>query len=305
VDDEELIPAIPTLDDDAIFGEDLLPTAPTLDDNSIYGEGLLPVIPALDDETIFRDTTKDRIEAIDSAISGADEKKAAVIDVTKRPAGEDLEAMDFEERVEYLKKVVVKNPPQREIKYRTLRFCCERRILPEVEEFIAACPEYDPRVISPYFLLQFLLKGGGLFVYELDADGEIIVPEQKEGLTEDEIDDLVAELAFECNEYGRELVERMSPKNRILELLSITPEYYDTFIEVLDFLTEKRTFAKVDTLLRGRDVLMVGRDPGDRPIQPSVFVDRLEEAGGIFWEKGWLITEDAKELLETLKERRA
>ena len=152
---------------------------------------------------------------------------------------------------------------------------------------------------------MFLIKGGGTELLELDENGEIILPEQKEGLTEDEIDDLVVELAFETNEYGKELVERMSPKNRLLELLDITPQYFDTFIEVLGFLTEKQSMADVDTLLRGRDVLMAGREPGERPVQPSVFVDKLEKAGGIYWEKGWLITEAGRELLETLEERRS
>ena len=229
----------------------------------------------------------------------------AYLDVSKRHAAKDLESLSFEERVEHLKATIVRHPLHREIHYKTLRFCLERHTLPEVEEFIASCPEFPSAVQSPYYLLQFLIKGGGTIVYELDENGEIVLPEQKEGLTEDEIDDLVAQIAFETNEFGRELAERMSPKNRLLELLSITSDYYDTFIEVLDFLNEKRSFGDVDDLLRGRDVLMAGRDPHDRPIQPSVFVDKLEKAGGIVWKDGWIITEEAKELLVTLKERRS
>ena len=230
--------------------------------------------------------------------------KPVLIDVAERAPEKGLDDLSFEERVEHLKTIIEFNPTHREIHYKTLRYCCNRRVLPEVEEFIASLPEFETTFQSPYFLLQFLLKGGGTIVFELDESGEIIVPEQKEGLTEDEIDDLVAELAFETNEYGRELVERMSPKNRLLDLLSITPGYYDAFIEVLDFLTEKRSMAEVDTLLRGRDVLMLGRDPKDRPIQPSVFVDKLEKAGAIYWERGWIITEEAKGLLDTLKVKR-
>ncbi|MDR1184028.1 MAG: hypothetical protein LBK67_04455 [Coriobacteriales bacterium] len=209
-----------------------------------------------------------------------------------------------QERVDSLKMVVTRSPLQREIKYKTLKFCCSRRILPEVEDFIASCPEFASAEQSPFFLLRFLLEGGGIDAFELDEEGNVVTDECKEGLTEDEIDDLVVQFAYETNEVGRELVELMSPKQRLLKLLEITPEYYDTFVEVLDFLTTKRSFADVDTLLRGDDVLMVGRDPDDRPAQPSVFVDKLEKAGGIYWEEGWVITEEGREVLEMLRERR-
>jgi len=200
--------------------------------------------------------------------------------------------------------VVRRNPLNREIHFKTLAFCCQRRLLPEVEDFIAACPEFSSTDQSPYFLLQFLLKGNGLDSFEVDAAGQVIRPEQKEGLSEDEIDDLVAQYAYETNAVGRQYIKLNSPQNRLLELLNVTPEYYDTYIEVLGFLTEKRSLASVDTLLRGRQVLMVNRDPDDRPIQPSVFIDKLERAGGIFWEKGWQITPEGRELLQILEERR-
>lgn len=225
-------------------------------------------------------------------------------DIAERTPGPDFGAMDFGERVDYLREVVLKNPLEREIHYKTLKFCCDRRTLHEVEDFIGACPEFPSTTQSQYYLLQFLLMGRGIEEFELDKDGNVIAPEQKEGLTEDEIDDLVATPAYETNEYGRELVEQMSPENRIGELLDVMPDQYDTFIEVLDFLTEKRSLGQVDALLRGRDVLTSGRDPGERPLQPSVFVDKLEKAAAIYWEKGWLISEDGLVLLETLKERR-
>ena len=203
-----------------------------------------------------------------------------------------------------LDKVVQRNPLNREIHFKTLAFCCTRRLLPEVEDFIAACPEFASAEQSPYFLLQFLLKGHGIDSFEVDADGQVVTPEQKEGLSEDEIDDLVAQTAYETNAVGRQYIELKSPQNRLLELLGLTPEYYDTYIEVLGFLTEKRSLASVDSMLRGRQVLMANRDPDDRPVQPSVFIDKLERAGGIFWEKGWQTTPAGRELLQVLEERR-
>ena len=214
-----------------------------------------------------------------------------------------LALMTFEERIDLVERAVKRNPLHREVLYKTLKYCMERRLLPDVEESIASYPEFPSTAQSPYYLLHFLVKDGGIDVFELDEEGEVVTEERKEGLTEDEIDDLVAQYAYQTNDIGAVIVEKMSPKNRLIELLGIVPDYYDTYIEVLGFLEEKKTFASVDTLLRGRDVLMANRDPGDRPIQPSVFIDKLEKAGGIYWDGGWLITPEGKELLETLQER--
>lgn len=233
-----------------------------------------------------------------------EEAAAVVIDVADSNKKKEIGDMDYEERIEFLRKAVLCHPGHREILYKTLKYCCERHLLNDVEEYIADCPEFKSANQTPYHLLMFMVDGGGVELLELGHDGEVILPEQTEGLTEDEIDDLIDDFAFETNEYGRDLVEQMSPKRRILDLLEITPEFYDSFIEVMEFLTEKHSLADVDRLLRGRDVLKVGVEPGTPLIQPSVFVDKLEKAGGIYWKDGWIITNEGQEVLETLLKRR-
>ena len=225
-------------------------------------------------------------------------------DVAEREnAAVSLDSMTFEERIALLERSVKRNPLHREVLYKTLKYCMERRLLPDVEETIASYPEFPGTAQSPYFLLNFLVKDGGIDVFELDEEGDVVTEERKEGLDEDAIDDLVVQYAYQTNDIGKTVVEEMSPKNRLIELLGIVPEYYDTYIEVLGFLEEKKSFAAVDTLLRGREVLMATRGPDERPLQPSVFIDKLERAGGIYWDGGWIITPEGKELLETLKER--
>jgi hypothetical protein len=39
---------------------------------------------------------------------------------------------------------------------------------------------------------------------------------------------------------------------------------------------------------------MLGRSEGDRPLQPSVFLDKLAATGAIVWSEGWIITEEGK-----------
>ena len=244
----------------------------------------------------------DGLEGNDGPDEGEDGSSA--LEVSERPVNTSvLDAMSFEERIEHLARAVKRNPLQREILYKALKFCITRRLLPDVEEMIASCPEFEGAGQSPFFLLRFVVQAGGIEVFEIDEEGEEVTDDRKAGLSEDEIDDLVAQYAYETNDIGKTVVEQMSPKNRMIELLEIEPAYYDTYIEVLGFLEEKQSFAAIDTLLRGREVLMANRDPSDRPIQPSVFIDKLERAGGIYWEKGWVVTEEGKELLETLRER--
>jgi hypothetical protein len=64
-------------------------------------------------------------------------------------------------------------------------------------------------------------------------------------------------------------------------------------VEILDFLTTKRNFGEVDALLRNRAAL----SRGEETIQPSVFVDKLEKAGAVFWQDGWQASEGGREYL--------
>jgi hypothetical protein len=211
------------------------------------------------------------------------------------------ESLSLEERATSLYDAVTRNPLHREIHRKTLAFCDKQQILSDVESFIAACPEFSSASQSPYFLLHFIVDAGGIDSFELDVDGSVITPQQKEGLSEDEIDDLVVQFAYQTNEAGRVVAQRMSPQKRLEALLNTEQQYKETYLEVLRFLTKKHDFAAVDTLLRGRDVLMVGREADDRPIQPSVFIDKLEKTGAIYWEKGWIISSEGKDFLESLE----
>jgi hypothetical protein len=227
---------------------------------------------------------------------GLEDSEAAEVEEAREETG-------FEQRYERLRRYVFSNPAHREINYKILKYCREPRALNDLEERVGEYPEYKSARQSQYFLITWLAQHEGLTELEIDENDNIVQPEQKEGLTEDEVDDLVADYAYETTDVGLALVDEMNPEHRLMELLEIVPEHYDTYIEVLEFLEEPRGFANVDSLLRGRDVLMVGRDSLDQPMQPSVFVDRLERAGGIFWDEGWMITPEGKELLETIRKR--
>jgi hypothetical protein len=210
----------------------------------------------------------------------------------------------YEQRVAKACTLLLHNPSVRPILYRILKICLPQRLgLHELEEEIQRQPEFSGVVHPPYFLIQWLADVGALDAFDLDEEGNDVTPEQLEGLTIDEIDDLVSDTAFQTSGIGSEVIREFSPQSCLLELLNIAPERYDTYIEVLEFLTEKRSFSDIDQLLRGRDVLMSGRNSDNIPMQPSVFVDKLASSGGIINNGGWQITPEGKELLEAIKEK--
>lgn len=214
--------------------------------------------------------------------------------------------LSYEQRVEKACTLLLQNPTNRPILYRILKICRPQRMrLHQLEEQIQQQPEFSIVVHPPYFLIQWLVDVGALDTFDLDEDGNDVSPEQLEGLTVDEADDLIADTAFQTSAVGLDVIEEFSPQSRLIEVMNIVPERYDTYLEILEFLTERRPLSEIYELLRDRDVLMSGRDPGDNPIQPSVFVDKLADSGGIIFDKGWQITPEGKELLEAIKDRRS
>jgi hypothetical protein len=177
----------------------------------------------------------------------------------------------------------------------------KRLSLHELEAFILELPEAKSATQPPYFLIQWLADTGALDVFELDTEGKDITDERKARLSEDEIDDLAIDIAYQTNEVGVAVIGEFNTATRLMNLLAIVPERFDTYIEILSFLEELRPYAEVDALLRDRDILMLGRSEDERPLQPSVFIDKLAAAGGIAWDDGWIITEEGKELLESVR----
>jgi hypothetical protein len=209
----------------------------------------------------------------------------------------------FEEAFAALRRFVYSSPLTREMFYRMLTYCRIPRLEADLEDHILTFLEFKSARQSQYVLIMWLVEKGGLIKNEIDGQGEVIDADRKLGLSEDEIDDLVAGYTYQSSPVGLALAEEMDPKHRLMGLLNIVPEHYETYVEVLEFLGEKKSFAKVNGLLRGRAVLTSGRGATEEPLQPSVFIDKLEKAGGIVWQDGWMTTREGKELLETIKAR--
>jgi len=196
---------------------------------------------------------------------------------------------------------VLKQPLHREILCKTLGFCRQRRALTDVEAEIAAYPEFDYAAQDQYHLISFLAEAGGLSRLELDADGKVVGEERKAGLTEDEIDDVVVSYAFVTTEAGRCVFEeQFRPGTRVREMLDAAPEYADTYVAIMSFCRESRTYQEIEDFLDGSGA---GSSGEEDVVHPSYFVNALERAGALVWNGGWLLSDDGRALLGSTSEQ--
>ena len=224
------------------------------------------------------------------------------IQVSEADAGY-IDPVVFGRMVAKVTEAVTRNPLQRELFYKVLSFCQESKPLREIEQMVMALPGFERTSANAYHFIAVMENAGGLERFELDDEGDVVDDARKAGLTEDEIDDLVAEYAFMTTPAGQAVVEQHTPRARIIELLGLVPERRDTYIELMEFLAEEpRTYNEVTQLLDGRDVLWHLDSKGTPELmQPSVFLDKLHDAAAIEWQQGWQLSEEGRAYLDELK----
>ena len=255
----------------------------------------------VDDEASFDEQTEEGLVAdlTDVAREGdsLDDAQACEAD-----AGY-IDPVVFGRMVAKVTEAVTRNPLQRELFYKVLSFCQESKPLREIEQMVMALPDFERTSTNAYHFIAVMENAGGLERFELDDEGDVVDDARKAGLTEDEVDDLVAEYAFMTTPAGQAVVEQHTPRARIIELLGLVPERRDTYIELMEFLAEEpRTYNEVTQLLDGRDVLWHLDSKGNPELmQPSVFLDKLHSAAAIEWHQGWQLSEEGRTYLDELK----
>ncbi|WP_350454939.1 hypothetical protein [Slackia heliotrinireducens] len=216
----------------------------------------------------------------------------------ERETLEETAELSFEEKLVVLNRAVTRQPLNRELMLRILSFCTEEKKLNDVENHVMSFPEYSRATENPVYMTKVLVRCDGLEEIERTAEGKRVLPEDKEGLTEDEIDDLVATTNFITTEVGAQVVADHSPAARLAALLETSPERAETFQEMLEFVAEKpRTYGEVTDLLKGRPVLQTIINGRTETVQPSVFIDKLERAGVLVWDNGWKLTKEGEAFL--------
>ncbi|MCD8207214.1 MAG: hypothetical protein LUD72_04665 [Bacteroidales bacterium] len=221
-----------------------------------------------------------------------------------REEEEELEEFDedvedsFDVKLAKLEETVTRQSLHREIMYQALVFCQERHLLREVEDTIAALPEFKHAVQSQYHIIQALCKGGGLVRFYLGEDGEVLDDAYLETLSEDEQDDLIYDEVYETTDVGKAFVEQHAPHSRLEELFEQEPKRKDTYLELLELCDKgPQTYKTIEELLKGRDVLIRETNCSTEMVQPSVFVDKLQRAAGLVWDDGWKTTDEGRDVL--------
>lgn len=240
----------------------------------------------------------DGVESDNGMLDPAETDLASSEAIPEKP---DSDAWSQEQRLDFLEREVCRHPLNRELLYKTLELCFEPLELSALEQRMLSFPEASQATQDPYHLACLLEDAGGLRRIELDEEGCEVTDLQKQDLTEDEVDDLVASVQFETTEVGRTFVCQHDPRRRLAELLDAEPVRKSCYIELLGFCNEQpRTYAEIEALLRSNAVLLSEKKSG-LPLQPSVFVDKLERAGILEWRDGWSLSQEGRGCLDALK----
>lgn len=250
---------------------------------------------------VFWGNADDGVETDNGMLDPAETDLVPSAPLEAEPEKSDADAWSQEQRLDFLEREVCRHPLNRELLYKTLELCFDPLEVGALEQRMLSFPEASQATQDPYHLACLLEDAGGLRRIELDEEGCEVTELQKQDLTEDEADDLVASVLFETTETGRLFVRQHDPRHRFAELLDAEPVRKDCYIGLLCFCDEKpRTYAEIETLLRGNAVLLSEKRSG-LPLQPSVFVDRLERAGILEWRDGWSLSQEGRGCLDALK----
>lgn len=218
---------------------------------------------------------------------------------------EDAPEVELSEEEKYaaLNACVTHHPLNRELYLRVLRYCEQERELHDIEQQMETFPEFPRCTMNQYYMVKSLVSAYGLEFIERTEDGVRVTPEMKEGLTEDEIDDLVFSFNYVTTPLGLRLVDERSPRKRLEALLEWEPSRRATYVQVLDYIAEQpRDYAQIESLLKGSPALETIINGRIETVQPSVFLDKLERAGVLVWNKKWQITEEGSEYLREMRD---
>ena len=140
-----------------------------------------------------------------------------------------------DEKLAELQYAIARQPLLREILYKILQFCRVEANLETLEKEVASFPEYATCRYSAVALANILVKHYGLKLVEHSSDGSVVQEADKKGLSEDEVDDLVAFVSYVTTPEGEVLVEQHEPAFRLAQLLEVDSSYDAFYRELLEY----------------------------------------------------------------------
>ena len=179
------------------------------------------------------------------------------------------------------------------------------RILDLVQDAVDVCdlevaiqdlPEYRTATQPPYCLVEWLQQTGAVELVDIGQDGEPVSAEKREGLSEDELDELVCGQIARITPAGRMAFAHFDSCQQAQDLFESRPFRRSAYLETLAFICEKRSLIEIDRYLRENGLLYL--ENGDA-IQTSSVIGKLSDIGAAVFDGGWVITAGGLKILES------
>lgn len=232
-----------------------------------------------------------------------------------------LADMDFDARVDATLESFGRRPTFKNILRGLLEYCKEEKPSEEVERYVEGFPEYAANRQSALRYAFFMQRTGALAELAYDAEGnlveepgeaevaetpgqEVADPQDKCGPDVSEgqdpeacAEDRIAEYRYITTDVGKKALELSDPLHSLRELLeSEGPTRRETYLRILSFCEERRMLAQISELLIGDPGLEID-DRGIVHMQPNAYIGKLDKAGGLSWDNGWILTEGGRQIL--------
>lgn len=192
----------------------------------------------------------------------------------------------------------------REIFYKLLVFCSEKRPYGEVERFIQESDEYvySHIIQSPVALIEVLVRSFGLVKTALDSEGNPVSTDLLAELDPDEADDIVCGYTLTTSEAGNAVADALAPRKRFKAQLARNRGRIETFIAILDFCAqEPRKFPVIKAFYDAHDEFEKDTAVDSQALACDFYVDKLEKAAMLVWRGQWEVTSEGRQMLAEYK----
>lgn len=182
----------------------------------------------------------------------------------------------FDEQVSLVEQRLAREPQYRLALYRLLGFCEQQRTLEEIEAEVAGYPEMAASPYSARTVLGWLVEPDAVTC--LNADEAEGAPAQEDG-------EGGHPYLFEISPVGAQVLENRRSSRPLDKLVDEYPCYAEAFERVLAACAKPLSRQEIEALFKGDPIL---EEP--KKVYPNFFLDKLEAAGGIVFDGGWLTT---------------
>jgi hypothetical protein len=217
----------------------------------------------------------------------------------------ELVELPFDQRVEKTMACLRRRESFRKILYGLLKFCEQERTYDEIDAHVRCYPESEANRQSSRRYVFFLRRTGALEEVEYDANGDAVTDDVRAekraaGMAEEAIEDLGVEQRVMTTEVGRKAIRLDDPGLRLCDLLVEKESRLSTYRRLLEFCAIPRQLEEIASFLADDPGLEIDHGTGVAGMQPNAYISKLDQAGGLVWNDGWVATEEGLKSIAAL-----